>query len=125
MNLFDVLREPTGDECESNAVVWECDTRVAYAIWYPQMGGYVGKAIAVCDKGWREEDSAVCFAGCVEVFVWHDGEFPFAGEGEEGRKPIELHHCDPWQFARFGETLGKLNDALCSATTSEEQGGPA
>ena len=41
---MDKFREPTGDECGANAKVFEDDLRVGHAIWYPQMGGYVGKA---------------------------------------------------------------------------------
>lgn len=96
MELF-VMRlpnEPTSDECSSNAVVFETDRQIAYAIWYPQMGGYVGKAVAVMEK---DPDS------CIDVFVWHDGEFPFS----EGN-PVEIHHCDPTQFVMFGETLRDL-----------------
>ncbi len=77
------------------------------ACWYPQMGGYVGKALAVPTG-----------AGCVDVYVWHDGEFPFAGDdntpvtvvdanGWVGprRGPVCLHHCDGAQFVAFGEFL--------------------
>jgi hypothetical protein len=87
-------KEPTGDQCNQNSLVSETDHNVCYAIWYPQMGGYVGKAVAVMGK---EPDP------CIDVFVWHDGEFPF-GEGE----PREIHHCDPTQFIRFGEKLRDL-----------------
>ncbi len=87
-------QEPTSDQCNQNVLVGETDHNVAYAIWYPSMGGYVGKAVAVIAKGPES---------CVDVFVWHNGEFPF-GEGE----PRKIHHCDPKQFIGFGETLRVL-----------------
>jgi hypothetical protein len=94
-------REPTADECSAGAVVQLTDTLRGYACWYPQMGGYVGKAVAVVP-----DDS-----GCIDVYVWHDGQFPFSGE-DEGRgrptSPVELHHCDPDQFIRFGQLLDGL-----------------
>lgn len=98
--------EPTSEQCTTNAKVFEDGSRVGYAIWYPQMGGYVGRAIAVLDKEWMQRDDGAAFGGCIDVLIWHDGEFPF-GEGE----PREIHHCDPEQFIRFGEKLKELNSA--------------
>lgn len=98
---------PTSEQCSQNAKVWEDEGHIGYAIWYPQMGGYVGKAIAVVDKQWTENERSRT-GGCIDVYVWHDGEFPFGGEGERTR-PVELHHCDPEQFVEFGQTLTKLN----------------
>lgn len=88
------LEQPTWQQCNENQRVFENENNVGYAIWYPQMGGYVGKAVVVMG---REPDS------CVDVFVWHDGEFPF-GDGD----PVEIHHCDPNQFIEFGTTLLRL-----------------
>ena len=85
-------REPTPVDCTQNADLgngWQ-------AIWYPQMGGDSGCA------AFRFEDS-----GCVDIYVWHDGEFPFTGESDD-RSPVLLHLCDPRQFIRFGETLLKF-----------------
>jgi len=86
-------QEPTGDQCNNNSLVGETEHSVSYAVWYPQMGGYAGKAVVVMGRN-RNRDS------CFDVFVWHDGEFPF-GDGE----PTVIHHCSPMQFIRFGETL--------------------
>jgi len=97
-------REPTGDECNRNAIVFESDDTIGYAIWYPQMGGYAGRAVAMMDKQWVETDHGAT-GGCIDVFVWHDGDFPF-GEGE----PRVIHHCDPQAFMEFGKTLTELND---------------
>src|ERR1017187_3807994 len=90
------LQAPTAEECSAHAKVSETDYDTGYAIWYPQMGGYVGKAIALIPKG--EKD------GCFDVLIWHDGAFPFGGEGSV-IPPIELHHCDAGQFVRFGEKI--------------------
>jgi len=97
-----IPREPTADECSKHAHIedgW-------YAIWYPQMGGYVGKAVVHAS------------GGCFDSYVWHGGEFPFSDdrdglsyeEAEHSRQslPIRLHHCDPDQFIDFGETVKKL-----------------
>lgn len=80
-------REPTPEECSAHAPLgdgW-------YAIWYPQMGGYSGKAAV------KDHD-------CIDCYVWHDGEFPF-GEGES---PTFLHHCDTGQFRRFADDVDKI-----------------
>lgn len=87
--------EPTGEQCNTNATMPDGTT----AAWYPQMGGYVGKAVARHDGH-----------GCADVWVWHDGEFPFSGDDESRplRSPVELHHCDGDQFVQFGQFLTKL-----------------
>lgn len=88
--------EPTNEQCSANArFQWgeiEC-----LATWYPQMGGYVGKAVVVLAPTNEEP--------CFEVFVWHNGEFPFSELNDPGIKPVRLHHCDGRSFVEFGETL--------------------
>lgn len=104
-------REPTADECTHNDRVDE-----GIAIWYPQMGGYVAKAVAVKDNG------------CTNLYVWHNGEFPFGGSitstecwcycdecpcckdrtALHPKPPVRIHHCDTSQFIQFGETLERL-----------------
>lgn len=99
-------REPTGDECRENAEVEVYTEKTAggdrtvrgRAIWYPQMGGYVGKAVVVFHTPVNTAVSA-----CFDAYVWHDGEWPL--RGEEGREPVFLHHCDPEQFTRFGQRI--------------------
>jgi len=99
------IQEPTSEQCDSNDKVLESDDKIGYAIWYPQMGGYSGKAVAVMDKRWEEShDAQSRFGGCIDIFVWHDGMFPF-GDGN----PRHIHICDPEQFIDFGEKLNKLN----------------
>lgn len=97
--------EPTSDECNARARVFENDHVVGYAMWYPQMGGYGGKALAMFDKEWTET-GAGAIGGCIDVYVWHDGSFPFS---EDGLSPRRIHHCDPKQFVEFGNTLARLN----------------
>lgn len=99
------LCKPTAAECDATAKVYEDNHRVGYAMWYPQMGGYGGISVAVIDKKWEEFGSSR-MGGCVDVYVWHDGEFPFSDD----RTPTIIHHCDPMQFVRFGETLERLNN---------------
>ena len=91
------MREPTDGECANHARIEMADGRAAYACWYPQMGGYVGKALVVADE-------------CVEVYVWHDGTFPFAGDDpyRYNAQPAHLHHCDGAQFVAFGEFLKQV-----------------
>jgi hypothetical protein len=98
--------EPTGEECSTNKTVFDGKISFAVALWYPQMGGYHGKAVAVFDKGWYIEGS-MGHGGCVEIYVWHDGEFPFS---DSGRRPATLHLCEPEQFIEFGEKLSEYNE---------------
>jgi hypothetical protein len=86
------IPEPTSDQCSNNARFELGDGRIAYATWWPQMGGYVGRCIVVV-------------GGCFDVYVWHDGEFPFKGDGPRGQNPVKIHVDDPEQWVRFGEQL--------------------
>ena len=101
-------KEPTAEQCSKREQVEDFNSCKAFACWYPQMGGYVGKAVVVLEGGLRagaflsggdreQED------GCFNAFVWHDGEFPFGGEGD--RNPARIHHCMPSQFVEFGELV--------------------
>ena len=101
------IKAPTMDQCSSNAIVYKDDHHIAYACWYPQMGGYAGRCVAIFDQLWKSYSSGAAEGGCVDVLVWHDGEFPFS---DDGRDPYSLHHCDPSQFIRFGEFLQEIND---------------
>lgn len=96
------MREPTAQECGDRAEVQLTGQIVGRACWYPQMGGYVGRAVAVAD------------GGCVDVYVWHNGDFPFSGERPDwdGRpqNPALLHHCDGDQFVDFGKFLMSLQE---------------
>jgi len=109
------MKCPEPDQCSNHEKVFEDEDHVGYAIWYPQMGGYVGRAVAVLDKKWEQGDSWSS-GGCVDVYVWHDGEFPFADDGSSpyahktGHAPVRLHHCNPQQFIDFGAKLLELNE---------------
>ena len=96
--------EPTAKQCSQRLAVGEDEHKFAYALWYPQMGGYVAKAIAVFDKNWTDIGN-VRSGGCIELYIWHNGDFPFG----DGNNPAHLHHCDSQQFIDFGKTLTVLN----------------
>lgn len=116
-----VPREPTSEECSSNAF-----TEDGIAIWYPQMGGYVSKCIILYPD--KDDD-----APCTDVYVWHDGAFPFSDQGQSEaercwcwcedcpccedsadqkrkRNPVRLHHCLIGQFEIFGKRAEELLD---------------
>jgi len=110
------LTEPTAEQCSTNARLPDVDGSPAYACWYPQMGGYVGKAVVVITPPANAGDYDTCF----EAYVWHDGEFPF----DEGGPVRHLHHCMPSQFVDFGELVLKLQGAPVqqrTVTLSQEQ----
>lgn len=91
------IREPTGEQCSANDSLVLPDGRTAFAAWYPQMGGSVGRALIVpASVGSGEDPGRTCF----DTYVWHDGEFPFGGSS-----PTELHHCSAAQFMRFGQLI--------------------
>lgn len=100
------IKAPSGKQCNNHEKVYEDENQVGYAIWYPQMGGYVGKAVALFDKEWEDRGTSAV-GGCIDVLVWHDGEFPF---GDDEDEPRRIHHCDPEQFVVFGQKLAELNE---------------
>ena len=119
------IKEPTGAQCEGKEKLFESASKTLYACWYPQMGAYVGKAVAIFDKSWKmhkfstfikdtlgvkhglsNTDGNLAEGGCIDILVWHDGRFPFSNS-----EPRVLHHCDPSQFIAFGEFLQGINDA--------------
>jgi hypothetical protein len=95
--------EPTPDQCELGERI-EHDGRVYFATWYPQMGGYGSRCLVETygDTMLRDNDPD----GCFDVWVWHDGAWPFTDDDDDrGRKPAHLHHCSPEQFVDFGVTV--------------------
>jgi len=60
--------------------------------------GTGGRVVAVFQKPVKLRDR-------FDVYVWHDGDFPFTGSN---RIPTRVHHCCAQQFIRFGETVIKL-----------------
>lgn len=102
---MDYPKEPTVEECTAKARMPDWYGQPAFACWYPQMGGYVGKCVIIL-----MDDSA---PGCFEACVWHDGEFPFSEDDDRGRKPAWIHHCNPTQFVDFGNlVLAKQKELL-------------
>jgi len=95
--IKNIFREPTRDECNENTKIYQNEKEVAYALWFPNMGGYAGKAIAVfsMEKPIEKDD-------CMEIYVWHNGDFPFCGSE---KPPAKLHICDPTDFINLGTTL--------------------
>lgn len=98
--------EPTGQQCNDNARIAVDEGRYGTACWYPQMGGYHGKAI-ICIGAMDEDNDPPCF----ETWVWHDGDFPFDGDEttRRGGPPRRLHHCDAEHFIEFGQLAIKLS----------------
>lgn len=90
------------DQCIKNEILAETEDCVMFACSYPQMGGYGSVAVVTANK------NKIGSCGCFDVWVWHDGEFPFAGEGDGSQQPKELHHCDPDQFIKFGNIIKKM-----------------
>lgn len=94
------FEEPTAQQCTENAEV----SPGVFACWYPQMGGY-GAFCLVDVSGGKPGD-------CFDVYVWHDGEFPFGGE-----KPVDLHHCMPEQFIKFGKLVLEMQGKVSGNDT--------
>lgn len=110
--------EPTSEQCSENARLADFEGRPAYAAWYPQMGGYVARAVVVIHSMDEETND-----GCFEAFVWHDGTFPFPGEGPGGQIPARLHHCMPSQFASFGKLVQEIQKKVLAAEAGESHSG--
>lgn len=92
-----VPRNPTHQECTDHVEI----APGAWAFWWPQMGGYGAHAVAVPDPD--------C---CIDVYVWHDGRFPFDGSCQscgDDRAPTRLHIEDGDAWIRLGEFLNSLD----------------
>lgn len=94
--MLRTLERPTPEQCSVRAKVGENETFAYYAIWYPQMGGYRGAAVA---EIYKDPSQGECF----DVRVWHDGEFPLHGDPHDDT--VILHHCEPGQFIVFGKQV--------------------
>ena len=108
------VKEPSLEDCNRNSKVFDSEDQVGFACWYPQMGGYSAKAVAFFTKPWGGYEDESEYSGCVDVFIWHDGEFPFTGEDSQSsvRAPVALHHCDIRDFVVFGEKLSRLGKKI-------------
>lgn len=107
--LINNIKVPTSEQITANAKVAEDEHEVAFACWYPQMGGYVGKCVVIFSKK-SDDDRPPCFT----ALVWHDGEFPFGD-----RDPSVIHHCSAKQFVEFGELVSKFQHNNCELQSSE------
>jgi hypothetical protein len=76
----------------------DVDGYPAYACWYPQMGGYVGRCVVVITPDGNGDEGVT--DRCFEAYVWHDGDFPF---NNDMGSPNHIHHCMPSQFQGFAE----------------------
>lgn len=115
--MADEMGPPAADRCTAREFV-EIEGRRGVALWWPQMGGYVGKAVIFADPD-----------GCADVLVWHDGEFPFDGTCPncgDPRRPARIHVTDPEDWIRFGRdaelALEKLARIGGPDTTEENDG---
>ena len=84
---------PTAEQCTKRERLQDWHELACHAIWYPQMGGYVAKAVIIFSKKGGTSN-------CFEAYIWHDGEFPFTED--EGNKVAHVHHCSANQFVSFG-----------------------
>ena len=97
--------EPTSEECNAGTRLLDFDGRPAFACWYPQMGGYFGTAVVLA----LTCDATNPPGGCFDVYVWHDGTFPF--NDDYGLcNPAHLHHCSADQFIEFGNAVKRMQE---------------
>lgn len=68
----------------------------------------MGKAIAIIGKNQQHLLSGAQIGGCVELYIWHDGEFPFNEDNK--KQPAHIHICEPEQFVNMGKLLNKWNE---------------
>lgn len=95
---------PSPQQCSNREKVITHDGRMGTALWFPQMGGYGGRAVAIVHAIDADDPDN----GEMNLLVWHDGEFPFQGfcpHCATDRQPVEIHLCDPEQWVELGKTL--------------------
>lgn len=80
------MKMPTSEQCGKN-LTETIEGKELIAFWHPQWGGYHGKA-------WlhRHEE------GCFDVYVWHDGDFPYEDKG-----PEKYHYCNSLQLRQMAD----------------------
>lgn len=102
------IRQPSADECNANARIDVGGERLAFAAWYPQMGGYGALCVVVSGNNANPGDDPS--EACFDVHIWHDGDFPYSAETDierlgYARAPAVLHHCRAKQFINFGQVV--------------------
>lgn len=92
------IPDPMHEQCANNERIDLSEGRYGVAAWYPSMGGYVSHCVIVPIPG----------ETCLDVYLWHDGEFPFGASDDA--QPVALHHCSPDTFIGFGELCNRVLD---------------
>lgn len=104
-------REPTPEQCSSRSEWVDEEGFRLKAFWWPQMGGYVARALMKAEP--LDEDHEP--GGCVTVWVWHDGTFPFTEAERQAdgsaASPAELHLCDIEQWLGVWKELVEFQSA--------------
>jgi hypothetical protein len=101
-NPAEKVSKPTSDQCDATAALAaDGASSHRFAMWHPQLGGYVGRCIV--EFG---DTSGACEGGqgCFDVLNWHDGEFPT----DDSYAPDEKHYCDAMQLIEFGLSILEL-----------------
>ena len=91
------LSEPTAEQCDQNSVLLRDGNRMAYATWYPRIGGVAAKAIVQFLRTSLEADDE-----CFDVLLWNDKHSPF---NVDDSGLIVLHHCSAAEFVNFGNKV--------------------
>lgn len=92
---FPTPAEPTPEQCSERDRVPIGDTDiVAHAVWWPQQGGRVGKAV-------------ITIGDCSELWLWHDGDQP-----TNGQPPRQIHLDDYGQWVDLFEWLTEQRELL-------------
>jgi hypothetical protein len=95
--------EPSPADCQNQAT-GRWGERETKACWFTQMGGYCAKCVMVYDRSGTDN-------GHLEIFVWHNGDFPFITGDDDEEKPRKIHICDPTDWKHFSEKMMAFVDA--------------
>lgn len=95
-----VLKQPSPEQCSSNALLYENDNVMKFAMWFPQMGGYCSVSVVTIDK-----HASHCKGNpCYDVDFWHDGDFPY-----DNLPPRNLHFCNSVQLRRMADDIDNMS----------------
>lgn len=93
------MEQPTSEQCTCAHIGTTPDGRSTIAAWFPSIGGYAAPSLIVIGE---------C---CFDVYVWHNGDFPFAADSLGNEEiPRRLHISDGDDFIRFGKRLNELRN---------------